>query len=520
MSALDVWYELKEDIVDKIHNINATGNNSWINKGPLKCAKFNGLDQFIRIDDNMFINNGTFYNKTICFFFNTNDSQKHQVLFKQGFDLNGLGIYIYENYIYCIGYNRNIGWMGTFFSAYIEQNTWYHITLRITNGIIFEMFLNGKLVNKDEDIRYLTPHTGLNLIGKNDNFNFHDDLTINNINPLFFDGYILDFRYYNMSVSDNFLEEYAKNYLPSTKIVKPDNITSADAHELRLHNFEDTNIYITRPINQLFNMVGSDIVLDGFYITNYELINNELVLNICKGKLIQDLTLIEIFEEPQIKIPIINDGYYILHTEYKYSESYENNPFRLILQFLDSTIYWSEEHTKIILGIFEVRNNNIFLKNHELIINDKIYYIRGINRFNLIDIIFETLRHNQIFTLSERELINSYSVNFNKIINLFNKVLLSENGNLIISDAKPYFNSRYLNKTPNLKNSESDDIYDIYVDNGNLFLLLNNILEEKINPNIKDIGMNFDFLQKEFQLKFISPNLKLENPLNFHLMCT
>lgn len=518
--SLVIWYDLKSDTTDKsgYNNNPIYSNVIFSDFQTIKISKFNGIDNYVQLPNNQYTTtSGPYDNITISFFFMTYDIQKKQMLYKCGHDLYNLGIFIFNNYIYVVGYNKLSNWIFTKISGRIISNKWHNIVLKIVNGNKLYVYLDKVLLGIDSITTF--PNNNANIfIGKNDGFRFDDNIV--DILPYFYDGYLVDFRYYNLAVSDEFINDYYDSFLPTTHILEPFHIQSIEQHTLRIHNTSDDNnfqtIYITRQINQLMNMVGSDIVLKGLHVINYEIINNKLMISLCPGIVIQDLSLIDILENINLSIDVNNYGYYIIHTEYKVLESNEVNPFKIFIQYLDNNIYWDKKKTKILLGILYFDGNKLELVNDNIVIDNTFYYIRGINRFNMIDNIFNFNRHNTIFPISEGDFINTET---NSYINANSMVLLSQNGNLILNKSSPYYNPNFILHTPFFEDKNTKLKYNIFCDDGNIILILNKIDLEQNNPNLKDIGTSFSFLQQEFQLNKNENSLSLDTPNAKYNLC-
>lgn len=521
--SLIAWYELKENLLNKsTYNITATEHNiEWKRHGPLRFAYLNGLNSYIRINDHLLLNSGPIYeNKTISIIIYPLETQSLQILYKQGTPNCGLIMYIYNNHIYMGGFNVTPGynWTGSYIKAHISPNEWYNPVLQLKNGSNILGFLNGTNFNITSADTIVGSSSSI-LIGNNDGTRFEHSASVDN-NSYFYNGYIQQFKHYNSCIDEKFISRYSENFLPNTKIVVPDQIRSIEAHKQSIYYFKDKNVYLSREINQFNNLIGNDLVLKGLYIQSVKINNNKLEVTLCSGILIQDLTLIEINEPSYLEIELNESGLYIIHTEFSFSDSYADNPFKLWLQYLNQDIYWDLEKTRVVLGVIEYDGaDQINIIEKSISIHDRVYYIRGLNKFNMIDNLFEMNRHFDVFPVSEAELINTESQNYGEITNISSNVLFSENGNIILMQTNPYYDSRYLLHNTLLNNKSTNQNYDIFTDNGNLFFLESDNTDATFNPNIKDLGETYNFIQSEYELLIKNKNIELSNPNNIHSLC-
>jgi|688.fasta_scaffold797102_2 hypothetical protein len=140
--------------------------------------------------------------------------------------------------------------------------------------------------------------------------------------------------------------------MPSISIPSKQRI-SIDPYTSKLFDFDNrsSRVYLSRTINNLLRVFGTDIVIDGLnvscrYINDPDVgimtpdYSEKIIINITSGKCIIDTTLIEIDEDTVLDIEVssLDDaGKLLLFLSYKYSESiYENQAgFKLI--YLDKT---------------------------------------------------------------------------------------------------------------------------------------------------------------------------------------
>jgi len=130
---------------------------------------------------------------------------------------------------------------------------------------------------------------------------------------------------------------------------------SIDPYTGKLFDFDSisSRVYLSRTINNLLRVFGTDIILNGLKIksisynvdpdiddTDVDALES-FSLKINPGKCIIDTTLIEIEEESSIdnyEISHLNDiGYLLLFLSFRYSESVYENQAKFKLLWLDST---------------------------------------------------------------------------------------------------------------------------------------------------------------------------------------
>lgn len=522
--SLIAWYELKEDSLDKSsyqNHITEHNNIQWLSSGSIKYSYFN--NSYMKIPDADYLNtNGPYLNKTISVIFNPQDIHTQQVIFKQGRTTIGLLIYIYDRYLYIGGYNiePQHDWRGSYFSAIIQPNKWYNAVLQLENAQFLKGFLNGKFLGQD-DATPLGDHTEI-YIGKNNISRFHTDFSISDNSDYFFNGSIIDLKYYNNILNQKFLTQYSKSMLPTTKIVTPKQYRSVEAHKQRIYQFNDTdkNVYLSRDVSYLINSMGNDVVLDGLNINKLEINTTNIEVELNNGILIQDSTLVRINEDIALTVEIQGYGHYVIYTEYSFSESYESNPFRIIIDYLTESLFWDINKNRIVLAVINYTEDEFKIDDKfDITLQDKLYYIRGINNFDFVNVMYDMNRHYNVFTISGSSLIDPDADDYGNIDNqYYSNTVFARNGNLIFMDTYPYYDPRYLINHPVLTDFGNNQFYDIFLENGNL-LITNTDQNSKNNPTIKDIGEHFQFLQNEYKMSAHEYNVFLTPPAGQYSLC-
>lgn len=137
---------------------------------------FDGSEDFISPDDTDAINLQNVTNRTIEFWFKTDNVSTKQVLYKEGGGTHAILIYLEDERIY-LGAYRNSGTSDRrFFRSSInvdpelndiKANKWYHVALTLQSGNTLKWFLNG--VEKGSQIAtQVNSHTGNVVLGKTD----------------------------------------------------------------------------------------------------------------------------------------------------------------------------------------------------------------------------------------------------------------------------------------------------------------------------------------------------------------
>jgi hypothetical protein len=172
------------------------------------------------LSDSIHINlGGPFTDRTIAAAFNCDDvsiTTRKQVIFEEGGWLRGFSIYVYDRRLYVGGWNRReYNWGGSWLSAPIDSNNWYHVAMVLRNGVDavrpdrFEMWFGGNLVNK-ASVGQLYEHPEDTAIGAIDfNTVFHDEVA-EIMNAHYFTGAIDEVRLYSAALAQDDILELAE----------------------------------------------------------------------------------------------------------------------------------------------------------------------------------------------------------------------------------------------------------------------------------------------------------------------
>jgi hypothetical protein len=229
------------------------------------------------------INIGTFGERTVSFWFNTNSTTGRQVIYKEGGSSRGLNIYIDNGELYVSGWNTpggESGWAGSFVSsAAIGAGQWHHVSLVLDGGSsvtsdALSMYLDGQLVGQTSGSQLWSHSADINLGGSDTTVYYHDGFS-NAKN--YFDGKLDEGRIYNKALD---ADEVAELHNPSSEAVVidrfdyqitdgQDSSTHADVkfvitdRNLVEGDNTDNNLLGTADDDVIFGRQGSDTATGG-----------------------------------------------------------------------------------------------------------------------------------------------------------------------------------------------------------------------------------------------------------------
>ena len=142
-----------------------------------------------------------------------------------------------------------------------------------------------------------------------------------------------------------------------------------DPYQQRLFDFgtSDSRLYLARVSNQLLRTFGDDLVLKGFDIQSITASGSIATVTISGGLAILDHTLIQI-DDPILSIDFDvasydETGKLVLHLNYEFLQTVEDNPVRLKLSYVDSTGSsispdgWNWNKDRLVLAVIEFTKN-------------------------------------------------------------------------------------------------------------------------------------------------------------------
>ena len=176
---------------------------------------FDGVNDYLRVNDSASINLGTFQERSIAMSFETGaDIGTTQVLYEEGANVNGLNIYVQGGQLY-MGVYRGNGSQRAFVNTPIAANTQYTMSMDFnSNTNTFTGYLNGVAIATIPGIGAALPsHSGdIGLGGIEQQTRLHDGTLL--ASGANFGGKIGDFLLYNDSFTaadHGSLDTYLRN---------------------------------------------------------------------------------------------------------------------------------------------------------------------------------------------------------------------------------------------------------------------------------------------------------------------
>ena len=220
-----VFYEGNGNV---LHDLSENGIDAEISNAEwtlLKTGKyalyFDGHKSYVAIPNHKKLNLDDKYdNITIEIAFNATNPKKskHQVIYEEGGDVNGLNFYIDPNGNLCVGmWAESLGFNGIWIQSPIEANKWYHVVFILKDGKHIYVYINGNLVGHYDEATSLPHHPGYISIGATRAGTKYHDIGDNPCKLCdFFEGYVALLRRWNrvLEVNEiNFLYKYFKWYI-------------------------------------------------------------------------------------------------------------------------------------------------------------------------------------------------------------------------------------------------------------------------------------------------------------------
>ena len=202
----------------------------------------------------------------------------------------------------------------------------------------------------------------------------------------------------------------------SNKFIPENQLRILDPNQIKVFqtNTPESNIYLSKSVNNILNSIGNNIVLKGLDCILDSFTDTNIIFKITNGNLIIDNTLIQISDEKEIfltynnlnSIPYDSNSRLIIHANYQYLQTITPNEIELKLSYVlnNNTILpegWQLLRDNVVLGIFEYtldQNNNI---NSVTISEDKEITILGV-----IYTLYGYSEENINFTKLQKHLLN------------------------------------------------------------------------------------------------------------------
>ncbi len=194
------------------NNDNGTlqGNAQLLANGIMGSAlNLDGTGDYLSIANSTDINilnagSPPYTEKTLSFWFQSNDTTGRHVIFEQGAQTRGLNIYTEDDDLYVGGWNTpgaESGWAGDWLTiADVVDNNWHHVALTLDHATTtLTMYFDGNFVDSVNTASGLWAHSGAVNIGRSDgNSLYHDG---NSAANYYFNGAIDEGRIYNETLS-------------------------------------------------------------------------------------------------------------------------------------------------------------------------------------------------------------------------------------------------------------------------------------------------------------------------------
>ena len=302
----------------------------------------------------------------------------------------------------------------------------------------------------------------------------------------------------------------------------PNQFRAVDPYIRRINHFDtqDSQIYLSRPTNELIRSIGDDLIIDGIHPTCIEYDGTYLTVSLCGGILIQDSTLIEIWEDIVLSLNVseydLDDSYFLIYTDFQYLKTPVENDISFILNKLDEHIPWVFEKNRIYCLLLkynsETNNFSIVYANYVLVHN-KMYYFRGFTNFNLAKITYEYLKRKDLFIIYDVEIADRQPpVISGDIDRDKTNQILGYNSNLLLFENSPYRPAFLENDLILIHDNTISQKYHIFQNMGNIFTRDVNPDDEiyTTNPNINDIGTVPRFHKNQYQMVKRHKNIVLK----------
>jgi len=165
-------------------------------------------------------------------------------------------------------------------------------------------------------------------------------------------------------------------------------------HSFYDHKKEEHNFYIHPSFGRICRIIGKDLILEGIEVIDYNNTNNDLTINISKGRLIINDTYVEINDNIIIRYEnasLLDDtGFFVLSASFINSNTLRSNKLRYHFTYFDqhnnSHGKFNVDKDKIIIGVYDFSkdsSNNIISfteRNINTITLDSVsYYVRKSN---------------------------------------------------------------------------------------------------------------------------------------------
>lgn len=208
------------NIIGEATDIGAIGNNAYqtiygkqpvLQEGAIGSKAgitFDGVNDFLMIDDHADINTASHSARTLSVVFSAEDVLSRQVIYEEGGGTNGLNVYIDQGKLYLGAWSKDNGWEFTSVSANIAEGETYQATLVLDGSAgLLTGYLNGEEIGQQSSVGVMDAHSGNIALGAlSDDSHFHDGAA-NADGGYYFNGTIGEFVSYNDAKSGSELAQ-------------------------------------------------------------------------------------------------------------------------------------------------------------------------------------------------------------------------------------------------------------------------------------------------------------------------
>jgi len=162
---------LTKDYTGKNPRATLYGTPSWTEGYSDECILFDGIDDYLYLDDTSTNSNNTYDDvikeRTISVFYNASAlNGLPKIIYEEGGAINGMNIYIRNGVLYAGAWSESYGWNGDWLSIATTANAWHHAVLVFDlENSIMSMYYDGGFVASVAITVGIAEHTGDDAVG-------------------------------------------------------------------------------------------------------------------------------------------------------------------------------------------------------------------------------------------------------------------------------------------------------------------------------------------------------------------
>ena len=176
------------------------------------AVRLDGNGGFVEIADQSGLTDETVDERTLSVWFRVDDrfeSERKQLIYEEGGNTRGLGIYMFDGLLYAGGWNvpaTESGWQGSFMATGgVRSGQWHHVALVLDGGVgiapqAIRLYLDGVSVGEREGSQLWPRHDGIGLGAVNGRTLFHDGASETG-EPNSLSGFLDEFQMYNVALT-------------------------------------------------------------------------------------------------------------------------------------------------------------------------------------------------------------------------------------------------------------------------------------------------------------------------------